>query len=218
MRKHCPTTFLALAIVGCAGRSEAAGDLPAPRVDLPAAPGAQRATAVFAGGCFWCTEAVFEELAGVHEVVSGYAGGSRDDADYKKVSAGATRHAEAIRVAYDPAKIGYGQLLRVFMTLHDPTQVDGQGPDLGRQYRSAIFYAGEDEKRVAAAYLKQLTDAGSFSRPIVTTLEPLSGSGFFPAEAYHQNYVKLHPGDPYVRVHATAKVKKVRDKFAALVR
>ena len=214
-------TAFALALlsgVACASPTDGRGDLPPPKVDLPARAGQREATAVFAGGCFWCTEAVFEPLAGVSEVVSGYAGGSRADADYHKVSAGGTGHAESIRISYDPTKISYGQLLRVFFTLHDPTQLDGQGPDWGRQYRAAIFYVGDDEKRVAQAYIKQLLEAHVFSRPIVTTLEPLSASGFYPAEGYHQDYVKHHPDDPYVRVHAVAKLKKLREKFPALVR
>jgi peptide-methionine (S)-S-oxide reductase len=133
------------------------------------------------------------------------------------VSAGATRHAEAIRITYDPRKVTYGKLLRVFFTLHDPTTLDRQGPDWGRQYRSAIFYASDDEKRVAKAYIDQLGAAKAFASPIVTTLEPL-GAGFFPAEAYHQDYVKHHPDHPYVRAHALAKIKKVRETFPTIVR
>ena len=202
------TTF---GTVACARPTHAA-DLPKPAQDLPAGkPGEQR-TAVFAGGCFWCTEAVFEELAGVTGVVSGYAGGTKQDADYKKVSDGATNHAEAIQITYDPAKITYGQLLRVLFTVIDPTTKDYQGPDHGRQYRSAIFYANDDEKRVAEAYIRQLADAKVFSSPIVTTLEPLTA--FYPAEQYHQDYVKHNPDNPYVQQWSVPKVQKLREKFS----
>ncbi len=172
----------------------------------------QEAFAVFAGGCFWCTEAVFEQLAGVSAVVSGYAGGKSDDAVYEKVSAGTTDHAEVIRVTYDPAVITYGQLLKVFFTVaHDPTQLNRQGPDRGRQYRSAIFYQDEQEKAVASAYIAQLTEAKVYSSPIVTTLEPLET--FYPAEAYHQDYALQNPDNGYVRYNALPKVEKVRAKF-----
>ncbi len=176
----------------------------------------QRATAVFAGGCFWCTEAVFEELDGVIEAISGYAGGSKETADYKTVSTGRTGHAEAIQIVYDPAKISYEQLLDVFFATHDPTTKDRQGNDVGPQYRSAIFYANEQEKELAAAFIQDLTDAKVFSKPIVTTLEPLTG--FYPAENYHQNYVCYNPNQGYVRMVAMPKVEKVREKFRSLLK
>ena len=205
--------ILSLAAHACTRPAYAAADLPKPAIDLPApAEGETSRSAVFAGGCFWCTEVVFEQLAGVTEVVSGYAGGTPESADYKKVSNGETDHAESIRITYDPAKITFGELLRVFFTVVDPTTKNYQGPDHGRQYRSAIFYASEDEKRVAEAYIKQLDDAKLFKAPIVTTLEPLRG--FYPAEQYHQDYVKNHPNDGYVRQWALPKLEKVRAKFA----
>jgi peptide-methionine (S)-S-oxide reductase len=207
---------LSFAAMSCnVSTTQAAEDaLPAPQSDLPApSEGQTSRTAVFAGGCFWCTEAVFEEMNGVTEAVSGYAGGSKESADYKKVSAGQTDHAEAIRITYDPRKVTYGKLLQVFFAIHDPTTKDRQGPDWGRQYRSAVFYQNDDEKRVAEAYIKQLTEAKCFDGPIVTTLEPLAADGFYSAEDYHQDYVKHHPQDGYVRQNALPKLKKLRDKF-----
>ena len=176
----------------------------------------ERATAVFAGGCFWCTEAVFEELDGVLDAVSGYAGGTRETADYETVSTGRTGHAESIEIIYDPRKISYEKLLEVFFATHDPTTRNRQGNDIGTQYRSAIFYAGEREKELAEAFIQDLIAAKVFSRPIVTTLEPLTG--FYPAETYHQNFVCMNPNQGYVRMVALPKVAKVREKFAALLK
>src|SRR4051812_36634073 len=149
------------------------GDFPDPVVDVPpAAPGAPPATAVLAGGCFWCTEAVYKELNGVLAVTPGYAGGTRETADYETVSTGRTRHAEAVRITYDPARLTYGQLLKVFFSVaHDPTQRDRQGNDVGPQYRSALFPADDDQRRVAEAYVRQLDDAGAFTGRIATTIE-----------------------------------------------
>ncbi|MFW5681454.1 MAG: peptide-methionine (S)-S-oxide reductase MsrA, partial [Phycisphaeraceae bacterium] len=155
--------------------------------------------------------AVFEQLEGVTEVVSGYAGGSEDTADYEKVASGQTEHAEAVRITYDPSKITFGQLLRVFFATHDPTQLNRQGPDVGTQYRSAIFYASEQEKRVAEAYMKQLREEEVFDKEIATTLEPLEG--FYMAEGYHQNFVENNPRHPYVVRWADPKVEKTRKLF-----
>ena len=202
------TLFAALS---CARPTYAAEDLPKPAVDLPAGEPGETRTAVFAGGCFWCTEAVFEQLDGVSDVVSGYAGGTKETADYEKVSNGKTDHAESIRITYDPSKITYGQLLRVFFATHDPTTKDRQGPDWGRQYRSAIFFANEDERRVAEAYVKQLDEAKLFGGPIVTTLEPLTA--FYEAEKYHQDFVTRNPSHGYVQQWAVPKVEKVRKNF-----
>ena len=194
----------------------AAAALPQPAGDLPAPskPGETR-TLVVAGGCFWCVETVFEPLAGVTDVVSGYAGGTADTADYKKVSAGQTDHAEVVQITYDPSKISYATLLRVFMTMHSPTTKDGQHPDYGRQYRSAIFYANDDERNVAQAYIKQLDAAKVFDKPIATTLENLDG--FYPAEPYHQDYVKKNPDDPYVVRWALPKIEKLKKTFPELL-
>ncbi len=180
----------------------------------PAAAGAvteKRAAVVFAGGCFWCVEAVFEELDGVYDAISGYAGGTKETANYKAVCSGTTGHAEAVQIVYDPAKITYEDLLQVHFATHDPTTLNRQGADEGTQYRSAIFYANEQEKELAQAFLADLTEAKVFKHPIVTTLEPLKE--FFPAESYHQNYVCLNPGQSYVRSVALPKVQKVREKF-----
>jgi peptide-methionine (S)-S-oxide reductase len=195
--------------------AHAAGPLPDPKVD--AAPAQGRQTAVLAGGCFWCTEVVFEQLAGVDKVVSGYAGGTAATANYQVVSAGRSTHAEAIEITFDPAKVSYGQLLKVFFAAaHDPTQKDRQGPDYGRQYRSAIFYKDAEQKKVAEAYVAQLTEAKVFDKPIVTELAPLEK--FYAAEEYHQDFVKRNPMHPYVLVNAQPKAAKVKKEFPALVR
>lgn len=173
-------------------------------------------TAVFAGGCFWCTEAVFEQLKGVSDVESGYIGGAAETADYKSVCSGLTGHAEAIKITYDPAEITFDQLLDVFFDAHDPTQLNRQGHDIGTQYRSAIFYDGEDELRIAQTKIESLDASGKYSRPIVTTLEKLSV--FYPAEAYHQGYAMLNPDQPYIQYQTFPKVCKVRERHANLVR
>lgn len=183
---------------------------PDPKVDVPAGSGDQHA--VFAGGCFWCTEAVFEQLRGVKSVVSGYAGGTAESAHYETVSAGRTDHAESIRITYDPSKITFGQLMKVFFsTAHDPTQLNRQGPDHGRQYRSAVFYADEAQKRATEAYIAQLNDAKVFDKPIVTEVVPLKK--FYTAEGYHQDFVARNPQQGYVVVNAKPKVEKVRKYF-----
>jgi peptide-methionine (S)-S-oxide reductase len=172
---------------------------------------------VLAGGCFWCTEAVFLPLEGVLSVRSGYAGGTAETANYSAVCGGATNHAEAIEVRYDPARLSLGRLLQVFFGVaHDPTQKDRQGQDRGRQYRSAVFYNSEAQRAVAEAYIRQLDAAGVFERPIVTTLEPLDG--FFEAEAYHQNYAARNPAQPYILFTALPKVEKLHDSFSDLLR
>jgi peptide-methionine (S)-S-oxide reductase len=152
----------------------------------------------------------------VTDVTSGYAGGTKETATYEQVSSGATDHAESVRITYDPSKISYGTLLRVFFTIFDPTTLNRQGPDSGKQYRTAIFYASDEEKRVAEAYIKQLTEAKVFEQPIVTALEPLKE--FYPAEGYHQDYVKHHPENPYVVRWAAPKMKKVEEMFGELVK
>jgi peptide-methionine (S)-S-oxide reductase len=188
-------------------------DFPDPAVDLPLAPpGAPAATAILAGGCFWCTEAVYRELAGVLAVTPGYAGGTRETADYETVSTGRTRHAEAIRVTYDPARLTYGQLLKVFFSVaHDPTQRNRQGNDVGPQYRSAIFPQIDDQRRVAEAYIKQLNDAGAFTGPIATTIEP--GAEFYEAETYHHDYAQRNPTQPYIVGVSAPKVRKLEKYF-----
>jgi methionine-S-sulfoxide reductase len=172
-------------------------------------------TIVLAGGCFWCTEAAFEQLQGVSDVTSGYAGGAKETANYKSVCGGDTGHAEVIRVTYDPAIISLDTLLSVFFDAHDPTTLNRQGADQGTQYRSAIFYADESEKAAAAAKIKELTEKKHFSSPIVTTLEPLVE--FFPAEDYHQGYAQQHLDQPYIQGAAIPKACKIRAKYADLI-
>jgi len=186
-------------------------DFPDPTDDIARAAG-EEGVAVLAGGCFWCVEAVYKQLDGVSAVTSGYAGGSADSADYETVSSGRTDHAEAVEVLFDPEKISYGQILKVFFSIaHDPTTRDRQGPDVGRQYRSAIFYADGEQRRVAEAYIKQLDAAHVFDRPIVTELRPLDR--FFEAEAYHQDYAERNPLSPYILFNARPKVQKVRTYY-----
>lgn len=174
------------------------------------------ATAVFAGGCFWCTEAVFEQLEGVSDVESGYTGGDKETANYERVCEGDTGHAEVIRITYDPQRISYQRLLDVFFNAHDPTQLNQQGNDYGTQYRSAIFYADEKQQQAAQEKMKQLTESKAFSRPIATTLELLKE--FYPAEQYHQDYARNNPSQPYIRAVSMPKVCKVREKHAGLIK
>ncbi|TMF89772.1 MAG: peptide-methionine (S)-S-oxide reductase MsrA [Chloroflexi bacterium] len=184
-------------------------DFPDPIVDSALADKAGQSRAVLAGGCFWCVEAVYKNLKGVSSVKSGYAGGSAETADYETVSSGTTKHAEAVEVLYDPSQISYGQILKVFFSIaHDPTQLNRQGPDSGRQYRSAIFFADDEQKRVAEAYIDQLNKARVFDAPIVTEVTPLEA--FFTAETYHQDYAARNPLNPYIVVNAQPKVRKVR--------
>ncbi len=209
-------SWLTGAFDGDAQAADGKAAFPAPALDAVAEKQQKTAKAVFAGGCFWCTEAVCERVRGVKNVVSGYAGGSADTADYRKVSAGSTDHAEVIEVTYDPNVISYGKLLQIFFAVaHDPTQLNRQGPDWGKQYRSAIFYGNEEQKRVAEAYIAQLNAAGVFNKKIATTLEKLDK--FYPAESYHQDYVRNNPNQGYVVVNALPKVEKLKKAFPELV-
>lgn len=183
----------------------------------PADPATATATAVFAGGCFWGVDAVFKHVKGVSDVVSGYAGGDAATAHYEQVSTGDTGHAESVRVRFDPAQVSYRQLLQVFFSVaHDPTQLNRQGPDVGSQYRSAIFYADAEQQKTAQSAIRELTAAGAFSAPIVTQVVPLRQ--FYSAEAYHQNYLALHPYQPYIVVNDLPKLQRLREKFPALYR
>ena len=189
---------------------------PAPAQDARRASGAEQ-TAVLAGGCFWGVEAVFERLAGVKDVVSGFAGGTRASARYELVSAGTTGHAEAVRIVYDPSVITYGQLLKVFFAVaHDPTELNRQGPDEGPQYRSSVFFDSAEQKAIAEAYVKQLNDARVFDRPIATTVVKLEG--FYPAEAYHQDFVRHHPSYPYVVFNDLPKLRHLEKSFPELIK
>lgn len=174
-------------------------------------------TAVLAGGCFWGVEAVFEQLNGVSDVVSGYAGGSQMTAHYSVVSSGVTSHAESVKITFDPTKVSYGRLLKVFFAVaHDPTQLNRQGPDEGRQYRSSIFYGNDEQKSIAEAYVAQLEKAHVFNRPIVTTVVPLEG--FYAAEDYHQNFLAQHPDYPYIVVNDLPKLRALKAEFPELVK
>jgi len=201
-----------LAIAIQADVAVAGSPLPAPAVDIPAASVQGPQTAVFAGGCFWGVEAVFRHVKGVSKAVSGYAGGSFKTADYERVSTGSTGHAESVEVTYDPAQVSYGELLRIFFSVaHDPTQLNRQGPDYGTQYRSAIFFTNDDQKRVAQAYIAQLGQAKAYSSPIVTQVAALPA--FYAAEAYHQNYLALHPTQPYIVYNDLPKLAQLKQQF-----
>lgn len=174
------------------------------------------ATAILAGGCFWCTEAAFEQIAGVLDVESGYAGGSKETANYEQVCSGCTGHAEAIRITYDPQQVGFSQLLDVFFVAHDPTQLNRQGADAGTQYRSAIFFANNEERQIAEEKIRQLNEAKAFPRPIVTTLEPLTE--FYAAEDYHQDFASNNPRHPYIQAVSMPKVCHVREAFPKILK
>jgi peptide-methionine (S)-S-oxide reductase len=194
-----------------------AAEFPAPAVDIPAPAAKQTASVVLAGGCFWGVEAVFERLKGVTDVVSGFAGGKKSTAHYEMVSSGSTGHAESVQVTYDPSQISFGKLLEVFFSVaHDPTELNRQGPDYGTQYRSAIFYSKDEQKRVAEAYIKQLNEAKVYSRPIVTQLTPLVG--FYRAEEYHQHYFDHNPNQPYIVFNDAPKVKHLQQQFPDLLK
>jgi peptide-methionine (S)-S-oxide reductase len=184
-------------------------EFPDPVVDATLAEKPGQSRAILAGGCFWCVEAVYKNLDGVSSVKSGYAGGTAESADYETVSTGTTDHAESVEVVYDPSRISYGQILKVFFAIaHDPTQLNRQGPDTGRQYRSAIFYGDAEQKRVAEAYIDQLNKAHVFDHPIVTKVVPLVA--FYEAETYHQDYAARNPLNPYIVFNAQPKVRKLR--------
>jgi peptide-methionine (S)-S-oxide reductase len=218
-----PHTCLALILVAsllgttaCTAKANpASSTVPAPAVDAPRATGAGQQTAVLSGGCFWGVQAVFQHVRGVTSATSGYSGGSAKTAEYEVVSTGQTGHAESVQIVYDPSQITYGELLRIFFSVaHDPTQLNRQGPDEGAQYRSAIFYVNDEQKRIAQAYISQLDQAKVFSRPIVTQVAGLQG--FYPAEPYHQNYAALHPNQPYIVFNDAPKVEHLRKMFPEL--
>ena len=196
------------------GDVQAAMSIPPPAVDNPKQAGAPQ-TAVLAAGCFWGVQGVFEHVRGVRKVVSGYAGGERGTAQYETVSTGATGHAESVMITFDPAEVSYGQLLQIaFSVVHDPTQLNRQGPDVGSQYRSAIFVADADQRHIAESYIAQLNGAHAFPRPITTRIEPLKG--FYPAEGYHQDYLVHHPDAPYIEYNDLPKVSNLERVFPAL--
>jgi peptide-methionine (S)-S-oxide reductase len=200
-----------LALAGLAHAENTVRALPPPAVDAtPGGSGLQ--TAVFSGGCFWGVQGVFEHVKGVTRAVSGYAGGHVTNPSYEQVSSGDTGHAESVRVTFDPAQVSYGTLLRVFFSVAlDPTQKDRQGPDWGTQYRSELFVDGPEQERVAKAYVAQLETAHAFSRPIATRIDP--AGPFYPAEAYHQDYLDLHPDAPYIAINDIPKVQALQKLF-----
>jgi peptide-methionine (S)-S-oxide reductase len=190
--------------------------VPPPAFDL--APGASRSeTVVFAGGCFWGVQGVFQHVAGVQSAVSGYAGGSEETASYERVGTGGTGHAEAVRIVFDPQVISYGQLLQIYFSVaHDPTQLNRQGPDFGPQYRSTVFASDEEQARIASAYIGQLTKADTFGKALVTTVE--TGRSFYPAEAGHQDYMLRNPRNPYIVVHDLPKLEQLKRLFPQVYR
>jgi len=218
MRRLGIAAVLPLGIVAAALAFGAGGaSFPDPTVDTPKASTKAKETAVVAGGCFWGVEAVFEHLKGVSDVVSGFAGGEKHTAHYEEVSTGKTGHAESVKITYDPSQITYGELLKVYFAVaHDPTELNRQGPDSGTQYRSAIFYANDEQKKIAEAYIQQLNSAQVFSKPIVTQVLPLKG--FYAAESYHQHYLEQHPNEPYIVYNDIPKLVALKKQFPQMCR
>jgi peptide-methionine (S)-S-oxide reductase len=206
----------AIPLTGLAGRLVAAAEtavvIPPPALDSSLAGAGALQTAVLAGGCFWGVQAVYQHTKGVTKALSGYAGGQKDTAHYEMVGTGRTGHAESVSITYDPQQISYGKILQIYFSVaHNPTQLNRQGPDFGTQYRSAIFYADDEQKRIASAYIVQLQQAHVFGSPIVTKLEPLSG--FYPAEDYHQDFLVLHPSYPYIVFNDLPKLDNLKQVF-----
>jgi peptide-methionine (S)-S-oxide reductase len=204
---------LAPALSSCA---EPATVIPGPALDETAAAGSSE-TAVMAGGCFWGVQAVFQHLKGVRQVVSGYAGGSKDTAEYETVSTGHTGHAESVQITFDPHEVSYGRILQIYFSVaHDPTQLNRQGPDSGTQYRSVIFAMNESQRKVAQRYVAQLDQAGVFRHPIVTKIDAYTG--FYPAETYHQDFATLHPNHPYIAFNDLPKIDNLKRLYPDLYR
>lgn len=224
IRSRIGQALSAAALVGLAAWFLPGGRSSAETARLVPAPAAEEArdqaapeVAIFAGGCFWGVQGVFQHVEGVTSAVSGYAGGDKATADYDRVSGGRTGHAEAVQVTFDPRKITYGQLLRIFFSVaHDPTELNRQGPDIGTQYRSAVFPVSEAQKKVAVDYIAQIDAAHVFGAAIVTKIEP--GRAFYPAEAYHQDYLTLHPDSRYIAIHDLPKVRALKQMFPDLYR
>lgn len=212
------TIFLLGATMACSAATATnttSVTIPDPALDSPLLASKGEQKVILAGGCFWGIEAVFEHVKGVTDVKVGYSGGTAKTADYETVSTGRTGHAESVEITYDPSRVSYGQLLKVFFAVaHDPTELNRQGPDSGTQYRSAIFYSGEEQKRIALAYVAQLNQAKVFARPIVTEVVALNS--FYPAEAYHQDYAANHPDDSYIVYNDAPKVEDLRKKLPEL--
>jgi len=203
-----------LALAASGARAEPAVVIPPPALDETVPAGTASQSVVLAGGCFWGVQAIFQHTKGVTSAVSGYAGGEQQTAHYEMVGSGRTGHAESVKVTFDPRQISYGKILQIYFSVaHNPTELNRQGPDYGTQYRSAIFYASDEQKRVASAYIAELDKAGVFREPIVTRLEPLHG--FYPAENYHQDFAVLHPSYPYIVFNDLPKVENLKRLFAA---
>jgi peptide-methionine (S)-S-oxide reductase len=204
-----------LAFLGGVVHAGPRGSFPAPTVDAQPATASGKQTAVFAGGCFWGVQSVFERVKGVVATTAGYSGGSAATATYDQVSGEKTGHAESVKVVFDPSRITYGQLLRVFFSVvHDPTELNRQGPDVGTSYRSVIFYASEEQKRIASAYIAQLDALKIFPKPIVTEVTPLKA--FYSAEAYHQDYALKNPDNPYIQVCDRPKIEALKQQYPDL--
>jgi peptide-methionine (S)-S-oxide reductase len=196
-------------------RAQTRGGIPAPQTDAPLAHHSSKETAIFAGGCFWGTQSVFERVKGVVGTTAGYAGGSAATATYAQVTTETTGHAESVKVVFDPSRITYGKLLQIFFSVvHDPTQLNRQGPDVGTSYRSAIFYTSEEQRKISTAYIAQLDAAMVFSKPIVTEVVPLKG--FYDAEAYHQDYALHNPDNPYILICDRPKIEALKKEFPGL--
>ena len=211
------TLLILGAMTACHAAAARQVSIPDPVLDAPLAAAKGERTAVLAGGCFWGIEAVFEHVKGVTNVTSGYSGGTAKSANYEMVSRGETAHAEAVRITYDPSRITYGQLLKVFFSVaHDPTELNRQGPDTGTQYRSAIFYSDEEQRRIGEAYVSQLNRAKVFERPVVTQVSRLDS--YHEAEPYHQDYAARHPNDSYIVINDAPKVASLRRQFPDLYR
>ena len=208
--------FLALAFgLSAPAAAEQAFVIPPPAVDSKPGPGLEKA--VLAGGCFWGVQGVFQHVKGVTRAVSGYSGGQRSDANYKAVSAGGTGHAEAVEIMFDPKVISYGRILQIYFSVaHNPTQLNYQGPDRGKQYRSHIFTTNDEQKKIAGNYIAQLDKSGKFGAPIVTRIDPLKT--FYAAEAYHQDYMTRHPTQPYIAIYDLPKVENLKKLFPSLAR
>ena len=203
-----------LAVCAPVSAAEPAVAIPAPAYDVPKAAGPVQ-TAVLSGGCFWGVQGVFEHLIGVRQVLSGYAGGAKSNASYEVVSGGNTGHAESVQINYDPSKVSYGQILQVYFSVaHNPTELNRQGPDVGTQYRSVIFYANDAQKKVAETYIAQLSKSAAFGAPIVTQLSPLQG--FYPAEGYHQDYLLMNPTNPYIVYNDLPKIRNFQKLLPVL--
>ncbi len=217
LRTMAAVAFVALSVgpgvgvPGAAFAAEAAVVIPALGLDNPKGPGPAQ-TAVIAGGCFWGVHAVYQHVRGVQQVLSGYAGGTKATADYEAVSRGGTGHAESVEIRFDPKEVSYGEILQIYFSVaHDPTQLNRQGPDTGPQYRSSIFYVDDSQKRIAQAYVAQLEKAKAFARAIVTRVDPLSA--FYPAEAYHQDFLIKNPTYPYIVINDLPKIEHLKRVF-----